>query len=61
MAATNAAYFLAATRLKVALTLVLALIVTTQDAIPEQAPVQPENEYLEAGVAVRVTTVVPPV
>jgi len=43
---------------KVAVTLLAAFIVTLHVvAVPEQAPDQPENSPLVAGVAVRVTTV----
>ena len=40
---------------KTAVTLRLWLIVTEQVPVPEQAPIQPVNTALDAGVAVRVT------
>jgi hypothetical protein len=42
---------------KVAVTVVAAVMVTVQGAVPEQAPLQPANLAKDAGVAVRVTTV----
>ena len=44
-------------RVKVAVTLLAASIVTLQAPVPEQAPDQPPNCEPEAGVAVSATTV----
>jgi hypothetical protein len=43
------------TRVKEAVTVWAVLMVTTHDAVPEQAPLQPEKVEPDAGVAVSVT------
>lgn len=44
-------------RLKVAVTLRAADMVTTHEPVPEHAPLQPANDELESGIATSVTTV----